>query len=159
MTSSERVFRDEAWKNERIISVLRATIWMAVGLVILVTQTQRLGRVNPMGVLSVLWGSVSLTATWVLLKRNYHPVVPALATLCDIAVLCLSVDKWLAENAAARPMLGLHLVWGCQLPLMLIVSVNMLRFSWRISVVSAVAAVTGALVVQGRHGGIDLFSF
>ncbi len=159
MTSSERVFRDEAWKNERIISVLRATIWMAIGVVILVTQTDRLGRVNSMGVLSVAWGALSLTSTWILLRRRYHPSVPALATICDIAVLCISVDHWLTVNAAARPQLGLHLVWGCELPLMLIVSVNMLRFSWRTSLVSTVAAVAGYLVVQHRHDGLDLFSF
>jgi class 3 adenylate cyclase len=159
MTSSERVFREEAWKNERIISVLRATIWMGVGVVILVTQTQKLGHVNPMGILSVGWGALSLTATRLLLRRAYHPVVPALATLCDILVLLVSVDNWLAMNATAHPMLGLHLVWGCELPLMLIVSVNMLRFSWRISVSSAVVAVAGYLFLQWRHKGLDLFSF
>ena len=158
MTSSERVFRDEAWKNERIISVLRGTIWMAVGLVILVTQTAQLGHVNPMGVLSVAWGALSLTSTWLLLKRRYHPSVPALATMLDIAVLCVSVDNWLTVYAEVRPQLGLHLLWGCQLPLMLILSVNMLRFSWRTSVATAIAAVAGGLAVQARHHGLDLFS-
>jgi len=159
MTSSERVFRDEAWKNERVISVLRATIWMAIGIVILITQTKQLGRVNTMGVLSVAWGALSLASTWLLLRRAYHPSVPALATLCDIAVLCISVDNWLAMNSAARPELAKHLVWGCEIPLMLILSVNMLRFSWRTSVVSAVAAVVGYFAVQLRHDGLDLFSF
>ncbi|HEY1586469.1 MAG TPA: adenylate/guanylate cyclase domain-containing protein [Polyangia bacterium] len=158
MTSSERVFRDEAWKNERIISVLRGTIWMAVGLVILVTQTAQLGHVNPMGVLSVAWGALSLMSTWLLLKRRYHASVPALATICDIAVLCISVDNWLTVYAEVRPRLGLHLLWGCQLPLMLILTVNMLRFSWRTSVVTAIAAVAGGLFVQARHDGLDLFS-
>ena len=158
MTSSERVFRDEAWKNERIISVVRALNWMAIGLVILVTQTNRLGHANPMGILSVSWGALSLLSTWLLLRRNYHPTVPTIATLCDIAVLCISVDNWLTENSAAHVRLGLHLVWGCMLPLMLIVGVNMLRFSWRTTVVTSLAALAGFLSIQARHGGFDLFS-
>jgi class 3 adenylate cyclase len=156
MTSSERVFRDEAWKNERVISVLRSTIWIAVGVVILTTQ--RLGAVNPMGVLSVGWGVAALVCSQLFLRRRYHPLLPAMATLLDLAVLCVSVDRWLTQFSAVRPRQALHLLWGCEVALMLIVSVNMLRFSWRTSVATSLVAVAGFLGLQARHGGLDVFT-
>jgi hypothetical protein len=110
MTSSERVFRDEAWKNERVISVLRATIWMAIGLVILITQTQRLGHVNPMGVLSVAWGALSLVSTWLLLRAGSH-LHPAVGLLFAMVVVNLywAVSGWLKAAYATC-----FYLWACE---------------------------------------------
>jgi adenylate cyclase len=160
MTSSERVFRDEAWKNERIISALRATLWTLAGVIILVTQETQFGRVNMLGVVSLAWGLGAAACGALFLRRRYHPLLPLVATMLDVLVLCIAVDGSLSAGIFAdkSPRYQQHLLFGCLSAFMVTLSVNMLRFSWRTTLASAIVAIAGFLVVQARHGGLDAFS-
>jgi class 3 adenylate cyclase len=152
--TTDRTLRDEAWKNERVLNVFRACIWITMGMVILVHDVV-VGTTRVMGFVSLGFGvfAAVLGATW--LKRSYHRAAPFVLTTADIGiftlVMSLASRMAVAEEMAAPDVEGLRqsMVTG----LMLILATNLVRFSWQASAWSLASAVVAyAFLRRGLYG-------
>src|SRR5207244_1940470 len=85
------------------------------------------------------WGVVALVsgATW--LRRYYRNWVSLAFTLGDVAVLAAGMDSIQHLGLSLPPPSRAHMLYGSGIALMLILSTNMLRFSWRTALVTVAA--------------------
>jgi class 3 adenylate cyclase len=142
-TSIDALLFDEAWRSERFINVFRALVWTAITTAILAADAS--GAFNPAIAVGLLYGVACgvLSVTW--LRKRYHRAFPYVATIMDFGLLMAIHEQthaFLLATNSAEAMQQLH---GVVPALMVLMAVNMLRFSWRVTALATVAAVFGYL--------------
>jgi signal transduction histidine kinase len=145
-----RVLSVEAWRNERVINFFRGCVWVAVGAVEYL-QRSAVGpdHLTIMPVLYLGWGACVLVLNLTWLRRRFYGWVPVLLTLCDIVVVTVGVRAVYLHNLVAHETaFAAREVTRAGLGLLLVVAVNMVRFSWRSSMLTGVAAAAAYLYLR-----------
>jgi adenylate cyclase len=146
---ADSLLRDEAWRSERVINVFRSAIWIIACTAILSGSAFRDEPLYPGVAFGLIYGIAMaiVGATW--LKRSYHVLVPYVVSALDVVVLAIIADRThqiMLIQVPAEAQQQLHDVISA---VMLLLGVNALRFSWRVTAWStawSVAAVVGLLV-------------
>lgn len=144
-TGADLLLRDEAWRSERVINVFRSAIWVFACGAILAGSAYRGETLYPGVMLGMIYGIVMglLGLTW--LKRHYHPLVPYVVSAIDVIVLAIIADRThqiMLVDLPSEAQQQLHDVISA---MMLLLGVNALRFSWRVTAWSTAWTVFGVV--------------
>jgi adenylate cyclase len=153
-SGTEALLFHEAWRSERAINVFRSLFWTAICLAILLGEEQ--SKVFIPAIMlglayGVLCGLISLT--W--LRKRYHAAFAYVVTLFDFVLLLFIHEQthiFLLASSSPDAKSQLHAVVPA---LMLVISVNVLRFSWQTTAVAVVAASVGYLNLALRYESVN----
>jgi class 3 adenylate cyclase len=151
-TGAEALLLEEAWRSERVINGFRFAIWTAICAAILISSFARGGPFYLGVAFGLVYGLAALVVGRLWLKNHYHPVVPYIASGLDVLVLAIIADRThlflkeqhleLMAERQLRDMLA---------ALMLLLSVNVLRFSWRVTAWTTLCSVVALHVLLAIH--------
>jgi adenylate cyclase len=142
---SEKLLRDEAWRNERVINVYRSVLWTLVSVLIFLSPvTVTLKWLILLGVAYGV-GCAVLGVTW--LRRHYHDWVPYVMTTLDLALLSLIAGLSYVFLVAVGDPIASWQLYTAHGAYMLLLCTNILRFSWRVTIYTTAAAAVGYSLV------------
>lgn len=134
----DKILLAEAWRNERLINHFRAIVFSVVGVVELIGRSKwGFDNITIMPPLFILWGfSVFLiNVTW--MRKHFTSFIPTILTALDILVFTIAMYIAFVHavqvNIPSLPDLE-RALFGY----LVILSINMIRFSWRHSVWSGI---------------------
>lgn len=154
------VIYDEAARIERIITLFRGGTWTVIGLAAVSIDVATHGRPTVVGALSLCWGLVNLTLTRAVLGRWFHPAVPIVVTLCDIAILAAVLVLVRPLVAASAPELVPHHLHAATPGMMAVIAICCLRPWLSSSLVTTPAAIAASALVMWNADSLDrLFLF
>ena len=154
-----QILRAQAWRNERVLNVFRAAIWISIGLITGGAELATSASVSPGAALALAWGCFALVSGFTWLRRWHRDWVPAVLSTMDITVLALCMDaghRYLLRN---DPTLVAHQLYGSGIVLMALLAASVLRFSWRLSVWSVAYGATTYWLVLWLNGAVDVLTY
>jgi len=145
----------EAWRNERLINHFRTALFGTAVVFGGIATYFLLGR--PHAAIPMIGGwtifIAVFNATW--FKRNFHPAVPWLLSAGEIALIGAAFLLARPVILANRPELADRQLSMLPPIFVGLVCINMLRFSWRLSLFSAGFAIAVLLGVFAAVGILD----
>jgi len=136
------VLRAESWRRERIINIFRIVLIVSIGV------AEWMGRsgvdhdhVTAMPFVFLTWGAALAVFNFTWFRKNFRDWIPAVITAIDIAVLTIVVRIVYAHAAEFGEPLDKE-IERAMIALIVILGVNVIRFSWRTTLWSGVCAVT-----------------
>jgi signal transduction histidine kinase len=145
----DQVLFEAAWKNERVANKFRGTIWILVGIAMMAASPS----LTP--VVHFTWGVLVLLldATW--MKRRFERWMSWVLTTVDLIVLVLGMHVGYEQVVKGDPLFAEHHLTGTAVGTMVVLGVNMMRFSWRLSLWSTLVAIAGTAWIRLHHDRFD----
>jgi signal transduction histidine kinase len=145
----DRVLFEAAWKNERVANKFRGTIWLLAGIAMMIA------RPSPTPIVHFGWGVLVLIldATW--MKRTFARWVPWLFTTVDLIVLVLGMHAGYAVAQEVDPLFAEHHLTGTAVGTLVVLGVNMMRFSRKLSIWSTAVAIACYAIIRIAHDRFD----
>ncbi len=149
----DRVLFEAAWKNERVANKFRGTIWIAVGVAMMAV------RPSPTPIVHFMWGVLvlALDVTW--MRHTFARWIPWVLTTVDLIVLVVGMQAGYEQALGVGPLFAEHHLSGTAVGTLVVLSVNMMRFSWRLSVWSTLVAIAGFSWIRLAHDRFDTLSY
>jgi len=154
-----QILRAQAWRNERVLNVFRAAIWISIGLITGGAELATSASVSPGAALALAWGCFALVSGFTWLPRWHRDWLPTLLSTMDITVLALCMDaghRYLLRN---DPTLVAHQLYGSGIVLMALLAASVLRFSWRLSLWSVAYGATTYWLVLWLNDAVDVLTY
>jgi class 3 adenylate cyclase len=134
----EELIRQAAWENERVVNWFRAGFCLIIAATSIPQNLAMAGHVLPGTWISGSWGLLALLAApW--LRRRYYDWLPYVLATLDISIFLTGLFsvyegvKQLTDNGATFVLYA-----GLGLNVMMLIALNMVRFSWGVAVWSAI---------------------
>ncbi len=152
----DNFLRDVAWRNERVINVFRAAIWLSVGLLTLTINLIRGRPITPGTLASLSWGTLAvLFGLWVL-RRVDLGRWSALLSVGDVLVLAVMSHVLAVRFAPVRTMgETVNVIYVAGLSFLLICATNVLRFDWTAVIATSISASIAYAWLLHRHVPVD----
>ena len=155
----EQVLFQESWRNERTINLFRGLIWCAVGVGMAGLDYAATGDVKLTGLVHVSWGVLVLAFNFTWMKARFHRVVPWVLASADVVVLVVGMQAGYTLLVVHEPGMAEHHLDGVTVGLMVILGLNMMRFSWRLTVANAALAILAFTWMRLTNDRFDRLSF
>jgi signal transduction histidine kinase len=155
----EQVLFQESWRNERTINLFRGLIWCAVGVAMAGLDFAATGEVKATGLVHLGWGLLVLVFNFTWMKARFHRAVPWVLATMDVVVLVAGMQAGYALLVVHEPGMAEHHLDGVTVGLMVILGLNMMRFSWRLTLVNAACAIAAFTWVRLTNDRFDRLSY
>jgi class 3 adenylate cyclase len=149
----------QARRNERRLNGFRAAIWSSVGLITGGAGLLTGGGISPGSALALLWGIVSAILGLTLLRHYYRDWLAAVLSTIDITLLAWCMDAGHRYLLRTDPTLVSHQLYASGIVLLALLTANVLRFSWRLSLWSVAYGAFAYWFILWRNHAIDVLSY
>ncbi|MCB9557358.1 MAG: HAMP domain-containing histidine kinase [Deltaproteobacteria bacterium] len=153
----EKLFHREAWASERVLNYLRAGLFSIAGVAELYDRSQMtVEHITWMPALLIAWGTCAFLLNRLVLRTVFFRWFAVLFTACDVAVIvgALTIARHhlatSAEHAAevANAALAMGDFARTRMALFIILALNMLRFSWQVTLYTAALVAAGIVYLR-----------
>src|SRR5688572_24798591 len=149
----EKVLFEAAWKNERVANKFRGWIWILVGIAMMAASP------SPTPVVHFSWGVVVLLFDALWMKKRFERWMPWVLTSVDLIVLVLRMHIGYLQLAGGDPRFAEHHLTGVAVGTICVLGVNMMRFSWRLSIWSTLVGIANTAWIRLHHDRFDALTF
>jgi signal transduction histidine kinase len=146
----------EAWRNERLINHFRTVLFSFVVCLGAIVQLAAMGRLFAPVLLAMLAWAAFLgifNATW--FKTHFHPAVPWVLSAIELMIIGGTFLGARETIVQLRPDMADRQISLLPSIFLFLVSINMVRFSWRLSIFHAFFALAVYLTVHFATLGPD----
>ncbi|MEM9693640.1 MAG: adenylate/guanylate cyclase domain-containing protein [Myxococcota bacterium] len=148
---AERFLREESWKIERVINWVRVAVWSLVCGAIVIGSALRGEPIHGGVVFGFVYGIAAAVVGFLWLRHRYHDLVPYVGLTCDIVVLAVIADHTHLTMRAAGDPAALRQLRDVLPAMMLLMSTNALRFSWKVTVWASLCSIAAYVSLIVRH--------
>jgi adenylate cyclase len=155
MPATDPLLYREAWRNERMLNALRATMWLLAAAVTLTVDILLLGHITGASYLALTWGLTCASLGAFVLRRSYAPALPYIFVTFDLLIMGLMVYLLVPHlvELSDEPIQGQVRVIGSSV--MIVMATNVLRLSRGIAIWTFVCGTGVYLAVRALYTGVE----
>lgn len=149
----------QEWFNEKTLSLFRAFIWLSVGGLYAVSDLIRTRTVTIAPSLALLWGIGILSIHFLILRKKYKSYYPLLFSLIDVIVYSAGRYFTYHQLSSMGSSLAEHQFYTIPLGFLVIISMHVLRFSWKNTLITVILSCISILAIGAAFDKLDMMSF